>query len=47
MVLYFSESLEYIDRTAAAITGGCYEGDVENSYRCLAANLPPRQTWER
>ena len=47
MVLYFSESLEYIDRTAAAITGGCYVGDVENSYRCLAANLPPRQTWQR
>ncbi|MEZ5407234.1 MAG: polysaccharide deacetylase family protein [Acidimicrobiales bacterium] len=47
MVLYFSESVEFIARTAPTVTGGCYLGDVENSYRCLAANLPPRQTWSR
>jgi hypothetical protein len=47
MVLYFSESVEFISRTAQAVTGGCYLGDVENSYRCLAANLPPLRTWQR
>ncbi|MGF1595854.1 MAG: polysaccharide deacetylase family protein [Acidimicrobiales bacterium] len=47
MVLYFSESLEFIERTVQAVTGGCYLGDVETSYRCLAANLPPRQQWQR
>ena len=47
MVLYFSESIEFIDRTAQAVTGGCYLGDVENSYRCLAANLPPPYVWQR
>ena len=47
MVLYFSESIEFISRTVEAVTGGCYLGDVETSYRCLAANLPPQYTWQR
>jgi len=47
MVLYFSESVEFINRSVAAVTGGCYLGGVESSYRCLAANLPPRQAWPR
>lgn len=47
IVLYFSESIEFINRTVQAVTGGCYLGDVENSYRCLAANVPPRYAWSR
>ncbi len=47
LVLWFSESPEFVNRTVVAVTGGCYLGDVETSYRCLAANLPPRYAWAR
>ena len=47
LVLWFSESPEFVNRTVQAVTGGCYLGDVETSYRCLAANLPPRYAWAR
>ncbi|MEM7321669.1 MAG: polysaccharide deacetylase family protein [Actinomycetota bacterium] len=40
LVLYFSDSDEYINRTVAAITGDCYQADVAESYRCLAGTLP-------
>lgn len=36
LVLYFSEGIEYVTRTAPVITGDCYQGSVEASYRCLA-----------
>ena len=41
LVLYFSESDEYINRTVADITGGCHVVDsVADSYRCFAGTLP-------
>lgn len=40
MIIYFSESEEYISATVAAITGACLAPTVEDSYRCLAAILP-------
>jgi peptidoglycan/xylan/chitin deacetylase (PgdA/CDA1 family) len=41
LVLYFSEGVEYISRTAEAMTGDCYDGSVAGSYRCWAETLPP------
>jgi hypothetical protein len=41
LVLYFSESNEYINRTVADITADCHVADnVAESYRCLAGTLP-------
>lgn len=40
LVLYFSESGEYIARTAEAMTGACYQGAVAPSYECWAETLP-------
>ncbi len=40
LVLYFSESGEYVSRTAPALTGTCFDGVVETSYRCWADGLP-------
>jgi peptidoglycan/xylan/chitin deacetylase (PgdA/CDA1 family) len=40
LVLYFSESDEYIERTAARLTGDCAGPTVEAGYRCWAERLP-------
>ncbi|MGI9598789.1 MAG: polysaccharide deacetylase family protein [Acidimicrobiales bacterium] len=40
LVLYFSESEEYITRTAQELTGDCFDGTVVGSYRCWAEILP-------
>ncbi len=40
LVLYFSESDEYIERTTARLTGDCFGASVEASYRCWADQLP-------
>ncbi len=45
LMIHFSESEEYISRTAPVITGDCYNGDIKASYRCWADQLPPPQRW--
>ncbi len=45
LVTYFSESEEYIRRSAPALTGDCYTGEVGSSYLCWADRLPPPRTW--
>ena len=40
LVLYFSESVEYVTRTAEVMTGECWQGSVVDSYRCWAETLP-------
>ncbi|MCP4224170.1 MAG: polysaccharide deacetylase family protein [Actinomycetia bacterium] len=45
LVIHFSESEEYVQRTAPLITGDCYNGDVKASYRCWADQLPPPHEW--
>ncbi len=40
LVLYFSESAEYIERTTAQLTGDCFAATTEASYRCWAEKLP-------
>lgn len=40
LVLYFSEGVEYISRTAEAMTGDCYQGSVSAAYACWADTLP-------
>ncbi|MGB5756861.1 MAG: polysaccharide deacetylase family protein [Acidimicrobiales bacterium] len=45
LVTYFSESEEYIRRSAPALTGDCYSGEVGSSYRCWADRLAPPRTW--
>lgn len=40
LVLFFSDSEEYIARTLAVQTGDCHDGDVVTSHRCLAERLP-------
>jgi hypothetical protein len=41
LVVYFSESEEYLERTVGDLTGDCHVGSVEESYLCWAAELPP------
>ena len=41
LVLYFSESAEFTDRTAPVITGDCYQGDTAGAYRCYSETLDP------
>ncbi len=43
LVLYFSEGVEYISRTAAMLTGDCYQGSVSEAYACWAESLEPLQ----
>ncbi|MGF1600198.1 MAG: polysaccharide deacetylase family protein [Acidimicrobiales bacterium] len=45
LVYYFSESDEFIVRSAPMLTGGCYSGEFGSSYACWAAQLPPAQRW--
>lgn len=40
LVLYFSESAEYIQRTVLNVTGDCGTTSVADSYRCMAETLP-------
>lgn len=36
VMVFFSESAEYIEQVAPEITGSCWNGDVSNSYLCAA-----------
>ncbi len=38
IMVYFSESDEFVIRSGPAITGDCWNGDVEHSYSCAAPN---------
>lgn len=38
VMVHFSESIEYIAKTAPGLTGGCWSGDVSGSYLCAAPN---------
>jgi len=38
VMVYFSESIEYIEQIAPDITGSCWDGNVSNAYFCAAAS---------
>ncbi|MEZ5343550.1 MAG: DUF4214 domain-containing protein [Acidimicrobiales bacterium] len=41
VMVWFSESAEYINNTGAAVTGSCWKaGDPKSSYLCAAAKIP-------
>lgn len=40
LVLYFSDGVEFIRRSAPALTGACYQGEPVSAYRCWAEGLP-------
>lgn len=39
LVVHFSESSEFVRRTAPVMTGDCFDGEIESSYRCWADAL--------
>ncbi|MEL7158658.1 MAG: polysaccharide deacetylase family protein [Actinomycetota bacterium] len=39
LVVHFSESSEFVRRTAPVLTGDCFDGEVDSSYRCWATAL--------
>jgi hypothetical protein len=40
LIVWFSESDEYVARTVEVMAGDCYDGTVAGSYRCWAGTLP-------